>query len=245
MIARGYKSKAEYANKPVVIQSQHTADEVGDEALLIFKEMQVPVAVNHRRVEAVKALLAAHPDLDLILSDDGLQHLKLPRAMEIVVVDGQRQFGNGHMLPAGPLREPLSRLKQVDFVLHSGVAFQLEPLDVTPLHSHDDKQSLDFLKGKTIHAVAGIGHPERFFACLEALGAKLIPHVFADHHAFCQADFTGFENDVIVMTAKDAVKCLDFVLPHAYYLNTKVKIDLVFVDAFWQKLRYIMRLDVY
>ena len=247
VIARGYKSKAEYADVPVVIQDQHTAEEVGDEALLIFKEMQVPVAVHHRRVEAVKALLAAYPNLDLILSDDGLQHLKLPRAMEIVVVDGQRQFGNGHLLPAGPLREPLSRLKKVDFVLHSGVEFKLEPQGFISLdlrqHVHLNKQGIDFWAGKNIHAVAGIGHPERFFNSLAFLGIHFIPHVFPDHHCFTQADFSGFQEDVILMTAKDAVKCTEFNLAHAYYLNTKVRLDAVFEGAFWQKLRYIIDLE--
>ncbi|MCX7122375.1 MAG: tetraacyldisaccharide 4'-kinase [Gammaproteobacteria bacterium] len=244
VISRGYKSKAEYAEAPVIIEDQHRAVDVGDEALLIFKETQAPVAVHHQRMRAVEALLIAHPDLDLILSDDGLQHLKLPRAMEVVVVDGQRQFGNGYLLPAGPLREPLSRLKEVDFVVQSGVDFKLESFNLLPLNSANEKKSLDFVRGKTIHAVAGIGNPARFFASLEALGAEVICHSFPDHHAFVQADFSDFQNECIVMTAKDAVKCLNFILPQACYLNTKIIFSPLFRDAFWQKLCYIMRLEL-
>ncbi len=244
VIARGYQSQAEYASEPVLIASHHTAAEVGDEALLIFKTMQVPVAVNHQRVQAVAALLAQHPDLDMILSDDGLQHLKLPRALEIVVVDGERQCGNGHLLPAGPLREPRSRLQQVDFVVQSGIDFKLVPQELHALQAGHSPQSLNFLTGKTIHAVAGIGHPARFFALLKKLGAEIIPHIFPDHHAFAQLDFKDFQESLIVMTAKDAIKCEGFHLPQAYYLNTYVKLDAVFEDAFWQKLRYIVPREV-
>jgi tetraacyldisaccharide 4'-kinase len=243
VIARGYKSQAEYAQAPVLISEESSAVDVGDEALLIFKEMQVPVSVHHQRVRAVQALLAAHPDLDVILSDDGLQHLKLPRELEIVVVDGQRQLGNGFLLPAGPLREPASRLSTVDCVVQSGVDFNLIPQILSPLHVGCPEQSLAFLHGKQVHGVAGIGHPERFFASLRALGAEVITHVFPDHHAFVETDFAGFSDAFIVMTAKDAVKCVNFNLPQGYVLKTQVKLAPVFEDAFWQKLRYIMRLE--
>ncbi len=243
VIARGYRSQAEYAPQPILIHSDHSAKAVGDEALLLYQSTGVPIAVHHQRVKAAQCLLQAHPDLQVILSDDGLQHLKLPRNLEIIVIDGERQLGNGALLPAGPLREPASRLAGADFVLYSGVEFRLEPLNVLPLDPEKSAQSLDFLKGKTVHAVAGIGHPERFFASLEALGAKVMPHVFPDHHAFCAADFKGFAKELIVMTAKDAVKCTDEGLSEAYYLNTQVKLSPQFADAFLQKVRYIMRLE--
>ncbi len=243
VVARGYKSKAESAKHPVLINDTHTAADVGDEAYMLYHKTKVPCAINRKRVAAVATLLKAHPNLDLILSDDGLQHLKLKRDMEIVIINGERRFGNGATLPAGPLREPITRLSSVDFVLTSGLDFTIEVKGLHPLTGK--KGTLNFPsslaeEGRVEgHAVAGIGHPERFFEALKSLGHTVIPHTFPDHHAFTMKDFAGFENEPIIMTEKDAVKCQNFPLANAFYLRIEAILTPVFQDDFLKKIRYI------
>jgi len=192
---------------------------VGDEPLL-FARAGFPVAVAERRVQAAQAL---ERDVDIVIADDGLQHYAMARAAEIVVVDGKRGFGNGRALPAGPLREPVSRLASVDLVLvRDGDPEDVLPAsnvdmfryDVEPsvLQSLDGRNSCSLTdwRGRRVHAVAGIGFPERFFAALEAVGLRVIPHAFADHHDF-RVDDLAFGDDLpVLMTGKDAVKCRGF-----------------------------------
>lgn len=260
VVARGYKSKAEFAKNPLLVNDTHTAADVGDEVYMLYHKTKVPCAVNRKRVAAVVTLLKAHPHLDLILSDDGLQHLKLKRDMEIVIIDGKRHFGNGAMLPAGPLREPVSRLDSVDFVLTSGVDFKIELKGCRPLKNIRPSEAEDTaiasyagkrpsmseqapcplpLTGTPLHAVAAIGHPERFFESLKSLGYPIIPHIFPDHHPFSLSDFAGFETEPIIMTEKDAVKCQNFPLTNASYLQIKAVLSPVFQDEFLKKVRYI------
>ncbi|MDR2000177.1 MAG: tetraacyldisaccharide 4'-kinase [Zoogloeaceae bacterium] len=182
----------------------------GDEPLLIRRRTGCPVFVGRDRVAAGRALLAAHPETDVLLCDDGLQHYRLGRDVEIAVVD-RRGFQNGLMLPAGPLREPVSRLRTVDAVVahdwNGAADFRMTLVGerFKPLAKTGESALSAEFAGKRIHAVAGIGEPQRFFDHLAALGLRFEAHPFPDHHVYAAADL-DFTGDVILTTEKDAVK---------------------------------------
>ena len=205
----------------------------GDEPVLISKRTGCPVWVNANRVEAGLALIRAHPECDVILCDDGLQHYRLKRDVEIVVVNSNSSLGNRHLLPSGPLREKLNRLKTVDAIIDTGriglsnlvVGNQSPPifsahLNMLGIYSLDEKNkiSLDELKKQSIVAIAGIGHPDRFFNFIKGLGLNCEIRGFNDHHAFRQQDFLDYQHKTILMTEKDAVKCKHLNLKNAWYL---------------------------
>lgn len=203
-------------------------DVVGDEPLLIAQRTGVPVIVAPDRCEAVRTLLKK--EVDVVVSDDGLQHYRLPRDVEICVIDGSRGFGSGRLIPAGPLREPLERLGAFDYLVVNGepdaVPAELEtiPMLLTSgiLRSMDRGQNwrLAQFGGCKVNAVAGVGNPGRFFALLEHAGIKTIEHVFPDHHAFSASDFERMDRSLpILMTEKDAVKCRPLGLDNAWYLS--------------------------
>jgi len=218
VVSRGY---GRGSDAPRLVEAGSPAADVGDEPLLIHRRTGRPVAVGRERV--VAARLLATQNVDVIIADDGLQHLALARDCELVLIDGARGFGNGLMLPAGPLREGSARLRTVDAVilldgsgersLAGRPVFQmrLAATSVLPLAGPSDAAlPLASLAGQRVHAVAGIGHPERFFRTLRAAGLEVIPHAFPDHHAFTAADL-AFDDDLpILMTEKDAVKCAPF-----------------------------------
>jgi tetraacyldisaccharide 4'-kinase len=199
----------------------------GDEPLLIAQRAVVPVIVANDRCAAARALF--DECVDVVIADDGLQHHRLPRSMEICVVDGSREFGNGLQLPAGPLREPMQRLQQVDHVVINGAAELASPIanavnmQLVPgmLHSLDQNLSwrLSQFNGCRANAVAGIANPERFFRSLEQAGLILERHSWPDHHTYEKKDFTGLNPDYpVIMTEKDAVKCRGMGLRNAWYL---------------------------
>jgi len=216
VISRGYGGSHQH---PVAVTPESDASLVGDEPLLLA-EAGAPVFVGRDRVAAGLALLAAHPELDLILADDGLQHYRLARDIEIVVLDGARGLGNGHLLPNGPLREPLSRLSRVDaLVVNGDVLAQLPLPEQLPCFSMRLeagvpyalaqpallRQPSEFI-GLKVVALAGIGHPERFFATVRAQGITATRELaFPDHHAYCQQDLP-LDADAVLVTSKDAVK---------------------------------------
>lgn len=218
IVSRGYGGSAD-APREASIASDPA--EVGDEPMLLARRSGCPVWVAPDRVAACRALREQHPECDVIVSDDGLQHYALRRDIEICVVDG-RGYGNGLLQPAGPLREPRARLRSVDAVVAHGApqALQgLQGLDM-PVHAmvlegdrlvrFTDARDLRAAKsfaGRRMHAVAGIGDPKRFFLQLARFGIKVVPHPFPDHHPFTAADFAFGDNDPVVMTEKDAVKC--------------------------------------
>jgi len=188
------------------------------------------------RVEVARALLKARPDCNILISDDGLQHYRLQRDMEVVVVDGMRRFGNGYCLPAGPMREPIGRLRQIDALVVNGgdlVSGSLAPgeyamaLSGSLLHNLKEESNVavtrDFL-GKKIHAIAGIGNPARFFEDLRRQGLDVIEHLFPDHHAYQPADlqYAG----TLIMTEKDAVKCAAFAPADSWYLAVDAEVDV-------------------
>ncbi|HEY0562786.1 MAG TPA: tetraacyldisaccharide 4'-kinase [Methylophilus sp.] len=205
----------------------------GDEPVLIAKRSACPVWVNADRVAAGRALLAAHPSCNVIISDDGLQHYRLQRDMEIVVVNSTHSLGNHRLLPAGPLREKISRLSSVHAIVDTGraglnhvialkslppvFAMQLNMLGIVSIDG-TRKISLEQLKQQQVMAIAGIGHPERFFNFLKGLGLSCSVQAFADHHAFTKADFAHMQAYTLLMTEKDAVKCQQLNLTNAWYM---------------------------
>ncbi len=207
VISRGYGSAL---IAETLVSSESVAAEVGDEPLLIARRTACPVAVGKNRVAAA-TLLLQHHDCDLLLSDDGLQHYALQRDMEVAVVDAERMHGNGYYLPAGPLREPVERLHSVDLVAYNGAGdslhnFSLEQMAAENIKTGARAELTEFAT-KPVHAVAGIGHPQRFFEQLSVAGLTVSEHAFADHHVYVDADLNFSDTNDILMTEKDAVKC--------------------------------------
>lgn len=233
VISRGYRGSS---TQTKIVLASDPASLVGDEPLLLAKNLSCPVVMGKSRVEAVK-FLVAHHDCTIVISDDGLQHYALQRDLELVVVDGTRRYGNEYCLPAGPLREPLSRLKSVDMILVNGggigneiscpAVFTGSVISV----SQDNKKSLADFKQRRVHAVAGVGNPGRFFEMLSAFGIDVVPHPFPDHHHFQKSDFIFLEPLPILMTEKDAVKCADFNLENAWAVPIEVVLPQRVVGA--------------
>ncbi|WP_178860755.1 tetraacyldisaccharide 4'-kinase [Thiomicrorhabdus cannonii] len=230
IISRGYGGNSRVWPREVTPQS--VPKEVGDEPVMLAQQLGVPVVVAPKRKAALEALLAQH-SLDVVISDDGLQHYGLPRDLEIVLVDSERLFGNCLCLPAGPLREPLDRLQQVDFLVYNGelnliqqparvqgwiqawdhksYAMALQPLRLRHLFEASRIQTPQSFAGRTVEALAGIGNPERFFESLRGLGMTVNAHPFADHHAYQPEELLALNpQNPLIMTAKDAVKCSPF-----------------------------------
>jgi tetraacyldisaccharide 4'-kinase len=226
VISRGFGRRD---NRLRLVSPASKPDVVGDEPLLIAQRAGVPVIVSPDRCEAARKLLGQN--IDVIISDDGLQHYRLPRTLGICVVDGSRGFGNGHLIPAGPLREPLDRLASFDTIILNGESdlFAENRLPVTHmvleaglLRSMNDDQSwrLAQFAGCKANAVAGIGNPGRYFDLLRSARIKVIEYVFPDHHKYDIADFADMDKTLpILMTEKDAVKCMNLGLKNAWFLS--------------------------
>ena len=233
IVSRGYGGSATHT--PTLVSPESLPDLVGDEPILIAMRTECPLVVAKDRVEAVRFLLK-NASCDIILSDDGLQHYALARAIEIAVLNGKRRLGNGLCLPAGPLREASQRLNEVDFVVCLGEANPGEYTMESMVEGFFDimgreRYEASYFKGKKIHAVAGIAHPERFFQTLDSLGLAYIPHPFPDHHAFVKQDFAFCDaHSIIIMTEKDAVKCRAFLNEGAFFLKVSVKIEASFKE---------------
>ncbi len=232
IVSRGYG--ASVRDFPYEVQRHDTAVWVGDEPLLLARRTACPVVIAPDRVQAVQYLLAHHQS-QVIISDDGLQHYKMGRAVEIVVMDGVRGLGNALCLPAGPLREGAYRLSEVDFIVvnggtwPNGYRMDLQSGRLTQL-THG--VTIDVAQFKApVAAIAAIGHPKRFFNTLDALGLRYNAYPFPDHYAFKPDDLCLAEA-CVVMTEKDAVKCQPFAHDAMYYLP----VDAMVSDAFWQAL---------
>lgn len=240
VVSRGYGGKA--ASYPLLLTPQTSSAEAGDEPVLIYQRTGAPVAVSPVRSDAVKAILARH-DVQIIVTDDGLQHYRLARDIEIVVIDGVRRFGNGWWLPAGPMRERASRLKSVDAVIVNGgvarpgeIPMQLAPGLAVNLCTGERRHVAEL---SNIVAMAGIGHPPRFFATLEACGAsiqKCVP--LADHQSLASNDVKALVTDgqTLVMTEKDAVKCRGFAEDNWWYLPVDARLSGEQPDALLEQL---------
>ncbi len=234
IISRGYGGAV---SSPREVGPRDDVNLSGDEPLLLAETLPCPVWTGRNRPLAGRALLAAHPDTDIIISDDGLQHFALVRDCEIAVVDAARGFGNGRQLPAGPLREPLSRLDRVDAVvinrtgalpanppaLPAGYAMHFTGTRFRNLRQPERfAVAADFF-GQTLHAIAGIGHPQRFFDQLQAMGLDFMAHPFPDHHRYL-ADELNFPG-LVLMTEKDAVKCQTFATEHMWVWPIQAELD--------------------
>lgn len=240
IISRGYGGSA---TGPQAVVPYNSSVEVGDEPLLMAQRGLCPVWIGRDRVAAGQALLAAHPECDVILSDDGLQHYRLRRDFEIAVVDGARRFGNEQLLPAGPLREPVSRLRSVDAVVVNGglhavgeFAMQLHGAQLYNLLNPSMQASVADFAGQRLHAIAGIGNPERFFRHLESLGLEIIRHPYPDHHPYTAADLDFGGIDAVLMTEKDAVKCAAFASEHCWVLRVDAQVDTFLTERILDKI---------
>jgi tetraacyldisaccharide 4'-kinase len=257
IVSRGYGSKA--PDYPCHVKADTPVTFSGDEALLIARNTECPVVIDANRVEAVKSL-EQHYDCNVILSDDGMQHYAMARDIEIAVVDSCRLFGNGELLPAGPLREKPARLNEVDFIIFNGdcdlinpvptYTMRLEPRHFCHIQS-GDVYTMEGIKTKLaksslqnnnnmphkVHAIAGIGNPTRFFSSLCDCGFDIITHIFSDHHAYSADDIRFDDGLEVVMTEKDAVKCASFAHETDWYLSVEAIIDGAFIEQLVRKLR--------
>lgn len=221
IISRGYGGK--FSGKTQQVRPDSNPLLVGDEPVLIAKRTNCPVAIAVQRRRAAEELIL-HCDCNLILCDDGMQHYSLGRDIEIAVIDGQRRFGNGHCLPAGPLREPKSRLKSVDFVVSKYIAgrheYKMEYSygDLVSLTDPTRTIPVSSLNGQSVHAIAGIGNSNRYYSYLRNQKLQIITHEFPDHYPFTEEDVKFNDGLQVVMTEKDAVKCVDFATEHHWYL---------------------------
>ncbi|WP_280540148.1 tetraacyldisaccharide 4'-kinase [Chromohalobacter sp. 11-W] len=231
IVSRGYGGHAR--RYPLYVTPETSPAEAGDEPVMLAAQTGLPVAVDPDRPRAARKLIAA--GCDILLSDDGLQHLAMGRDIELVVVDGARGFGNGRCLPAGPLREPLSRLDEVDAVIGNGPLQQDLPVPHYSMHLTPSRwrHLIDDvcypIEGRPfngrVHALAGIGHPARFFETLAGLNVEFDPCPLADHHRFDAADLQFSDNRPVVMTAKDAVKCRPFAHERCWVLDVEAHPD--------------------
>ncbi len=246
IVSRGYGARADV---PRLVSADCRPAEVGDEPLLLARRSGVPVAVCRDRVAAARAALAAHPECDVIVADDGLQHYRLARDAEIALFDG-RGAGNGWLLPCGPLREPLSRLRRVDALVWNGAPAALPRcagkaprfdmrLDGVRFHALADPArtcGAAELAGRPLHALAGIGDPARFFRTLDALGLSFVAHPFPDHHAYTAADLRFGDDAVLLMTEKDAVKCAGLIAGEAWVLPVSAVVDDGLIEKILEKI---------
>jgi len=238
IVTRGYGGRARHW--PQQVRADSDPDAVGDEAVLLARRSACPVAAGRRRVDAAHSLIQ-YAGCDVIVSDDGLQHLALGRDLEIGVLDGARRFGNGRCLPAGPLREPSSRLGEVDMVVAYGRGgrgeFSMEYVSLGLRRLLDDRpRAPNIFADKPVHVVAGIGDPRRFFAQLRSLGLQVLEHPFDDHHRYEPGDLEFGDGHPVLMTEKDAVKCRRFAQPNHWYLPVEAKLH----DAFGIRLMTLL-----
>jgi len=250
IISRGYKGTVNHTEE---VSISSIAARVGDEALLLAQLTGSPVFIAKKRSIAINALLAKYPTTNVIVTDDGLQHYALHRDIEIAVFAGEKKFGNGLCLPAGPLREPITRLNTVDYIVQNGGAkifpnsfiMQMVPTKVLDMCSMLTSELSSF-SATTVHAIAGIAHPQHFFDLLKNAGLIVIPHSFADHYFFTMDDISFQDEYPIFMTAKDAVKCKKLLAENKmqsfkryYQVNITALLPTAFAEQLLQSLKEI------
>ena len=238
VISRGYGGRG--GSYPMQVSEDSDPLKVGDEPVLVARRTGVPVLIDPQRRRALDAAVADF-SADVVISDDGMQHYALPRSCEIVVIDGSRGLGNGMCLPAGPLREPPSRLASCDWVVVNGaerepfpdaVVMSLDSADPVNLSTGESMPIEDFVVRKPFcHAVAGIGNPERFFSGLEILGLRIERHPFPDHYPFSASDLAPIGQETVLMTEKDAVKCRALAGDDWWYLPVAARLPTVFTES--------------
>jgi tetraacyldisaccharide 4'-kinase len=238
IVSRGYGRQS---TEPLLVADTSNAKDVGDEPLLIFQQTQCPVQVDANRVAASESLIAK--GCNLLIADDGLQHYRLQRDIEIEILDNERRYGNGLMIPAGPLRE---KPRRCDFQIISGASdsimlnenqfpMALQLNDAYALNDSSHRRKLASFTEKNITAIAGIGNPERFFTALESHGIMIARQALQDHHMFTHADFNV--NNLYLMTEKDAIKCRYLNIANAWVVPLHVNIDSAVFDQIDKKLK--------
>lgn len=239
VVSRGYGGSV---RQPMLLPANPDPREVGDEPALIGLRTSTPVAIGVDRAAAARLLLSE--GVNVIVADDGLQHLALARDVELCVLDGARRLGNGRLLPAGPLREPAARLGNVDFVVCNGgapapneVPMQLALGAAWSLRDAAVQRALGAFSAQRVHAVAGIGNPARFFEALRLAGLAVIEHPFADHYRYVADDLAFGDGLPVLMTEKDAVKCRGFALADAWAVPVMALLPDTFFDAVAMRLR--------
>ena len=231
IVSRGYGGLGS-SNKPQQVRTDSDPGQVGDEPVILARRSGCPVAISRDRCQAARGLVE-HTGCDFIISDDGLQHLRLGRDIEIVVIDGQRRLGNGFCLPAGPLREGRNRLRRTDIIVTSGRAergehaMSYEPGQLQSM-TGQSPVTINEWRGRTVHAIAGLGNPGRFFSLLRQEGLQLITHEYPDHYRFCAADLDFADDYPVVMTEKDAIKCEGLKQKNTWYLPVTVSLPRTF-----------------
>lgn len=240
VISRGYGGIASVW--PQQVRPDSDPRIVGDEAKLLARHCACPIAVGPERAASAQALIDHH-QCDVIISDDGLQHYALQRDIEIALVDGERRYGNQYLLPAGPLREPVERLDDVDLVVCNGLANKNEiPMKIKGdiavlIQDEAQHRNLSEFLGQSVHAVAGIGNPSRFFSFLKRFSINFQTHVYVDHHHFQPQDIQFDDDKPVLMTEKDAVKCSSFVDDRHWFVPIRAELPVEFGDRLLEKLR--------
>ena len=248
VVARGYGRVPSREQDPTgvvrVFPDVATPEHFGDEPVLFARRARVPVYISPDRAAAARALIQAHPEVNVLVSDDGLQHYALARDVELAVVDAERRFGNGLLLPSGPLREPRSRLATVDAVVVNGgdaegipgprhFEMRLAGHVFVNLATREERTPAEFAlatRGHSVAAIAAIGYPARFFDALAAIGIAARTIAFPDHHAFQAQELKLRDAELIVMTEKDAVKCAAFADARMWYLRVDASLPPAFAD---------------
>lgn len=249
VVSRGYGGSASDRRGCEAVTAASDTTRVGDEPVLLARHTGVPVWIGVDRAFAAQSLLRSHPECDVLVADDGLQHYRLARDVEIAVIDAALGFGNRQMLPSGPLREPAARLREVDALVVNGAPAIEAPVPpeaqfemrIAParLYRLDDPTivaRIEDLSGGPVHAVAGIGYPQRFFDLLRERGLDVVEHPFPDHHRFTAADLDPVPGPVI-LTEKDAVKCAAFARPHHWVLAVEAQLQQGFGERLLAALR--------
>ena len=239
--SRGYGGNI---TEPTLVDDNQTPLQVGDEPLLVYQKTKGTVVVGKSRIGVIDTLIQKH-HCDVIICDDGLQDYRFRHDVEIVMVDGERIFGNKFLLPAGPLRESMSRLHKADFIVATTkplpaisadcMKFQLK--ECVQLNNNACREQLSDWKGRLVHAIAGIGNPDRFFKGLSSLGLNVIQHPYPDHAMYKVDDFDFSDENPILMTEKDAVKCRQFELNNAWYIPMQTELPEDFIPRLHTKLR--------
>lgn len=239
IVTRGYGGRRK-DGRTLLVTPDTDPGVAGEEPVLIARRTGLPVAANARRIEAAR-YLTERVGVNVVISDDGLQHYGLARDLEICLMDGARRLGNGWLLPAGPLREPPSRLKSVDFVVVTGQAqpgehaMTLVPGAAHPLDA-GNVTPLAAFKDRPVHGVAGIGNPERFFSMLEREGLEVLRHPFPDHHAFRPGELQFGDGLPVLMTEKDAVRLTSGGLENAWYVPVRAELPRAFRDGLLERM---------
>ncbi len=244
IVARGYRGRS--TQWPVFVTAQSDPDQVGDESVLLARSSACPVMAAPDRVLAARKLVEEH-DCNVIVSDDGLQHYAMARDIEIAVIDGARRFGNGYCLPAGPLREPTTRLRDVHVRVTNGVpragelGMRLQPLCFRSVSAPGSERPTDAFGGERVHALAGIGNPARFFQQLRELDIDPIERALPDHYRYRPQDIEFTDDAPVIMTEKDAVKCQAFADQRCWYLEVEAQPDPALAEEILRLLSTVRR----